>query len=629
MAARTREWLGEGCERGILGLVLALLAFGPLATGAVRTVEFLVLQALTMGVVLLWMVRLWLVRGTRLLWPPIAWAVLGFVVLAVVRYQQAPIEYVARKEMIRVLVYALLFFVILNNLNRQEPTQLIAYGLALLGMAMSVYAIYQFATNSPHVWHFLKPANYAHRGTGTYINPNHLAGFLEVVLPLALAYTLAGRMSPLVRILLGYSCLVMAAGLTVTLSRAGWLSAAVGVALVLTVLVRQRQYRLPAILALVLLCLLGTTFFTRSFITQKRWDRVHRVGADDDAGGRLLLWQPAVQMWRDHFWWGVGPGHFDQRFPAYRPLWVQARPAYAHNDYLNTLADWGVAGAALVAGAWVLLAWGVVRTWRFVRREDNSLRAKHSQRFAFVCGAAGGLAALLVHSFFDFNMQIPANAILVVTLMALLSGHLRFATERYWVGSGVGVRVFVTLACLGGVAYLGQQGWRRAQEHRFLARADREKQYTPACFAALQRAAELEPMNFETAYTLGEGLRRVGWDGLAGSEEQIREAIAWFQRAATLNPFDPYNPMRIGMCLDWQKKHAEALRHFERALALDPRNYYVIDHLGWHYVQVEDYETAKKWFRRSMETPFSDRNPIAWIYLDIIRRREEEKRNAR
>ena len=53
-----RELLDKWCEKGILGLVLAILVYGPLATGAVRTADFLVLQGLTMGVMLLWL--LWL-----------------------------------------------------------------------------------------------------------------------------------------------------------------------------------------------------------------------------------------------------------------------------------------------------------------------------------------------------------------------------------------------------------------------------------------------------------------------------------------------------------------------------------------------------------------------------------------
>src|ERR1041384_5182850 len=61
---------------------------------------------------------------------------------------------------------------------------------------------------------------------------------------------------------------------------------------------------------------------------------------------------------------------------------------------------------------------------------------KNSNKFAFVLGASVGLVAILVHSIVDFNMHIPANAILAIALMALLTGHLRFATDRYWISAG-------------------------------------------------------------------------------------------------------------------------------------------------------------------------------------------------
>src|SRR5438552_14121966 len=112
-----REILDRCCERGILALVLAILVFGPLATGAVRTLEFLVIQGLTLGVMLLWGARLWLDPRPQLLWPPICWAVLAFAIYAVVGSLRADIEYVARQELIHVLVYAFLFLAILNNLH--------------------------------------------------------------------------------------------------------------------------------------------------------------------------------------------------------------------------------------------------------------------------------------------------------------------------------------------------------------------------------------------------------------------------------------------------------------------------------------------------------------------------------
>jgi len=184
----------------------------------------------------------------------------------------------------------------------------------------------------------------------------------------------------------------------------------------------------------------------------------------------------------------------------------------------------------------------------------------------------------------------------------------------------------VGLVCVLGAGFLAFQGWRRARENHFLTLANHEQQYNPVYFTAMRHAAEIEPRNAETAYNLGEGLRRLGWDGGDGADGQIRESLTWLERAAKLNPYDPYNPLRIGMCLDWQNHHAEAAPYFQRALALDPNSHYMLAHMGWHYVQVEDYATAKQWFLKSAGTPHAQLNPIARIYLDILRRREQEQR---
>ena len=212
-----REVMDRWCEKGILALVLGILVLGPLALGAVRELEFATIQGLTAGVMLLWGARLWLNQRVQLLWPPVCWAVLAFAVYALARYLTADIQYVARLEVLHILVYTFLFFAILNNLHRQETTQLISLTLVFLAMAISFYAVYQFLSGSNHVWAFVSP--YKHRGLGTYICPNHLGGFLEMLLPLALACTLTGRSKPITRVFLGYAALAILAGIVVSMSR--------------------------------------------------------------------------------------------------------------------------------------------------------------------------------------------------------------------------------------------------------------------------------------------------------------------------------------------------------------------------------------------------------------------------
>src|SRR5436190_19962713 len=99
---------------------------------------------LTAGVVVLWAARLWIARKHQLLWPPICWAVLAFTAYAIIRYFTADVEYIAREELGRVLVYTFLFFAILNNLHRQETTSILCFSVIFLALAISGYAIYQF-----------------------------------------------------------------------------------------------------------------------------------------------------------------------------------------------------------------------------------------------------------------------------------------------------------------------------------------------------------------------------------------------------------------------------------------------------------------------------------------------------
>jgi len=613
-----REKLDHGCEQGILGLVLAILVFGPLATGAVRTPDFLVIQGLTIGVLLLWGARLWLNQRPQLLWPPICWAVLAFAVYAVARYLTADIEYVARKEMVRVLIYAILFLAILNNLHRQEHTKLIALTCIFLAMAISFYAIYQFVTNSNRVWTFVKP--YPHRGSGTYISPNHLAGFLEMLLPMGLAWMLVSRAKPLLKVFIGYASLTILAGIAVTVSRGAWLSTGIVLIVFFAILFFHDSYRLPSAVLMTILVGTGLYFIPRTLFFQERLKQLTADNGFNDSA-RFELWEPALKLWRDDVWWGIGPDHFNCRFRTYRPETVQGEPDRVHNDYLNALVDWGIVGVALVASAWAFLYAGVFTTWRFVRGTPSDLGSRSSNRFALVLGAALGLLAILIHSIVDFNMHIPANAILAVTLMAALSSCLRFASEKYWITAHLGVKIVATILFLSAVIYLGWEGTRRATEYAWRERSRRAPSFSPRQVADLEKTFAVEPKNFETPYAIGEALRVQSWEGGDDYADLAEKAMVWFDRAIRLNPYYGWSFMRRSMCLDWLGRFDEAQTFFDHAVLLDPNGYFTAVHMGWHYVQKEDYAAAKVWFERSLRLQGGPNNPIASSYLPIVDRK--------
>ena len=626
----TRNNLDWWCERGILFLALGMLVFAPLAFGAVDEGPIAVLLGLASGATVLWGARLWLSRKPKILWPPLAWVVLAFTLYAVARYFTADIEYVARMELIQVVLMALMFFVVVNNLHGQDEMEVISFTLIALATLISGYALSQMLSHSDRVWN-------VHTGTllragGTYISPNHLAGFLEMLLPLTLSFLLVGRVKIIPRILLGYALLMMGGGLAVTFSRAGWVSAGAGILLVLGVLLGHRNHRLRALILLVVLLAAGT-FFVSHYLSKTEGFivRVEKTGTAGpnpyDWDTRFRLWRVAEQMWEDHFWWGVGPAHFDYRFREYRPVNFPMRPDRSHNDYVNLLADWGTAGGVIVLAGMGIFVVVLFKTWPHVRRDENDFGRSQSNRFAFFLGATGGLFSLAVHSSMDFNLHIPANALIGVTLLALLSSNVRFATERYWFRAGLPAKLGLSAALAVTVVFFSFQERRLSGEAYWLAKAEQQGNFSAERAAALERAFAAEPKNAQTAYDIGECYRTESFDGGDNFRDLAAQAMDWYARGIRLDPHDGYNYLRMMMCLDWVGRHAEAEKYFSEAETRDPNGYYLVAVLGWHYVQTGDYAAAREYFQRSemLGGEFASLDHTALNYLGICEAKLEEK----
>ena len=207
--------------------------------------------------------------------------------------------------------------------------------------------------------------------SGTYISRNHLGGFLEMLLPLGLAYTLTSRLKPVTKVFLGYASLVILAGIAVTVSRGTYVSTAVALLLFFGVLLFHRTYRLPSLVLLVVVLGAGAYYLPRSYSVQARLKPVFAGEAEDRrrrAGCALAVSHSGL----------AGECLVGRRAGALRlsvsvnirPATVQLRPDWAHNDYLNVLAEWGRGGHW--AGG---LGLGVAGPGGL---QDLALRARHS-----------------------------------------------------------------------------------------------------------------------------------------------------------------------------------------------------------------------------------------------------------
>ncbi len=297
--------------------------------------------------------------------------------------------------------------------------------------AQAVLGLLQFVQGPISPWRFGNPF-YGDGGVGTYANRNHLAGFLEMAMMVALGLCfsamqpirrLAGRDAPGQRLarwwstnfepLASYGALAVlcAVGLAFTKSKAGFALMIVG--FVAAALVYQgRGYRRVgltmfafAILVTVLMAGLGV------FPTLERL-----LFSDYLRDARWPLFVSTVQGALQGLPLGNGVGTYVFTYPPYQPDGVPGLANHAHNDYLEWFFEGGIPALALM----------VLGLWVFIRQWMRLLGVGHwnpQQRVRV--GVGLGLLLVLLHGLVDFNLRIPANAI----FFCLLAGVF-FSPER-------------------------------------------------------------------------------------------------------------------------------------------------------------------------------------------------------
>jgi hypothetical protein len=305
-------------------------------------------------------------------------------------------------------------------------------------------------------------------------------------------------------------------------------------------------------------------------------------------------------MWSDHRLQGVGPGQFDTRFPAYRTPTTPLSPQHVHNEYLELLVEYGVAGAGIVGLGLAAFGYGLYRTSRHVERGSSDLGVKQSNRTAFFAGSVAGLSGLGVHCIFDFNLHIPAIAVTASVLAGILVSNTRFATERFWVKSYLPLRLAATAVMGGLLFWMIPLGVSAAREDLHLKRAERQPSVDERFFEELALAATLAPGNPMTPYWYGEEKRRLSWQGLPGWEKQAQEALRWLEASARLDPYNARTRVAIGLCHQWLGDLKSASEAFESALKLGPNDVAVLNALTWNLIVRGDSDRARLLVEQSL-----------------------------
>ena len=274
-------------------------------------------------------------------------------------------------------------------------------------------------------FYLMRTAGEAGSVFGTYANRDHFAGLLEMAFPVAMLWAIAAwrksvaapdqRIGPALAaaVLLSVAaCLLM--GIIVSLSRMGFVSTLIAAGFSAGALLFRRvkyavglRRRWQWVGALAVPLLIATFLPTRELVLRfADLAATEEISRDD----RIQIWQDTSKVIAAYAWTGTGLGAYERGLYRYKRVAPTRTVDFAHNDYLQVLAEVGIAGSIPIAIFVVAI---------FSPLVSSVFRQRRWRNWEWSAGLLGALLAMAVHSLADFNLYIPANALVFAWLSGL------------------------------------------------------------------------------------------------------------------------------------------------------------------------------------------------------------------
>ena len=418
-------------DKTILVGFLSLLVFTALAHGAVEFWSVALCSTWVVVLLLLWVLKGVSEKAWTIHVPTPAWPLAAVIVWGLMQ-NVANLSLDSEATRRAVLWLALLwiaFVVAANVFTGRERWQTLCTFFSFFGLALAFFALIQQATwNGRFYWLRAPSGAEVSMPFGPFVHHGHYAGYVDLLLPLPIALLILRSQRLDKKLLYGFAAALMGLSVIVSLARGGMLG--LGAQLLFLAIMsgwmarrrredwvestpRSMRKRVGAVVAIGAVILLGVFWIGIEPVL----DRIAQGPLNGAAQSELFfnnrgwIWRDTWVMFRAHPLTGVGLGAFATAFPIYSQSDGSVTVSAAHNDYLQILAESGLIGGALAI-------WFIVAVFQALSR---SLRSHDPDAQALALGTGAGIVGMLVHSFFDFNLQLPSHALLFLTMVAVIT----------------------------------------------------------------------------------------------------------------------------------------------------------------------------------------------------------------
>lgn len=575
----------EPVEPSLRGIVLALFTSGTMLSVAVWVIALLMLTALA---------REWARQPAKGDAVPqvarvLAVLLLGWLLASVFASVYRWGTLVACGYWVVAIVAAWLF-----SQRRGESIVTGVHALAIAGTLAAVFAMREYAENVRAV------ANW--RVFGTFFNPDFLAGYLCLTLPVTLAIALAVPISrpnsASIRWLAGFGAWLQVGTLLLTGSRFGVICAVLSLITMAVWMAFNRSWNRKRVRDFALFCLVA--LLTAGLAARPLTQRVtaQAVQAESHSGGfRIWTWKGTLAMAKAKPLFGTGLGTYEIAYPRYA---VVGFTRLAHNSYLQIAAEAGIPSLLLLLSTLATMAWVTVRREGTASHEISGWDAR-----VLRAGLAGAIAAGLARNLVDSDWSIFACLLTfwaVVGLMQTLSlpssQESQAESERLYFAHALLLLLALPILTLrmGGALSANGANWSLMQ-----GVPDEE---------GFQRALRWEPYNGDHLLSLGMlyyGMAR------AGDTSRTRDAVQYLQRSARTIPQSKTWYHLGNLYRDVLGEDAKAIEAYRHALEVDPHALRVMVELGKTLERTGNLREAERVYQRMLDIEASVYNQVRAI----------------
>jgi O-antigen ligase len=383
--------------------ICTLIAFSVLAFGGVEVWSQSILEIGAALLFLYWALLAYRSPGAKIHWNPLNGPLLGFIGIGLLQlvFHGSAYPFLTRIQLLKLAAYFLVLFLSAQAFRSRADLLMLAWFLILLCFAVSLLAIIQHFTAGDTVYWMesLKGGE----PYGPYVNRNHFAGFVELTLPAGLSLMafrgLRRHLFPLMTLL----TIVPVGAIVLSGSRGGIIGFAFEIGILGWLMGKRRALRSGRVAAIAAVAVVALLFV--SWVGASR--TVARFSAlkssDVSLDRRISMARGAAHIFFAHPVKGCGLGTLIAVYPRYEMAYDGRIVEHVHNDYIETLAETGLLGGLC----------GAVFVWSLYREARKNFAAEQGHfSLALHAGAIMAVGGLLLHTFVDFNLQLPANAML-------------------------------------------------------------------------------------------------------------------------------------------------------------------------------------------------------------------------